>query len=148
MPLSDIPWWANAAAGLISGGALAKLIDAVRARGESQSNERLTLQQSESKFRAMLIEENRSQRERLDRLEERVMELVENERKCDERNRDLEAEIITLRDLNDELRRDINALTTALDDQSRRIISDRESLRSLREGVAHSLEAQKARHGS
>lgn len=156
MPLDGIPWWANALGGLIGGSAITEGIRALKARGQAHSTERLTLQQGEAEFRSTLLAENRAQRERLDSLEERVMDLVENERKCDERNRDLESEIIVLRDKNDELRRDLDAITSALDAQSKRIISDssaerranRDSLRSLREGVAQSIEAQKARHGS
>lgn len=156
MPLDGIPWWANALGGLIGGSAITEGIRAMKARGQAMSTERLTLQQGEAEFRSALLAENREQRERLDRLENRVMELVENERKCDERNSELEAEVGALRERNDELRRDLDAISSALDEQSRRIISEssserranRESLRSLREGVAHNIDVQKARHGS
>ena len=156
MPLDGIPWWANALGGLISGGVIAKLIDATRERGKTLSGERISLREFEERLRASVLHENADLRSRLLSLEGRLMDLVENERKCDERNRDLEAELVVLRDKNDELRRDLDAISSALDAQSKRIISDssaerranRDSLRSLREGVAQNIEAQRARHGS
>lgn len=156
MPLLDLPGWVQTLGVAASGGLATELVRALRSRGEHKSKERLSLQDGEERFRVTLLAENTTLWERLDRLEDRVMELVENERKCDERNRDLETEITVLREKNDELRRDLDAITTALDAQSKRIISDssaerrvnRESLRTLRDGIGQAIDAQKARHGS
>ena len=49
MPLDGIPWWANALGGLISGGVIAKLIDATRERGKTLSGERISLREFEER---------------------------------------------------------------------------------------------------
>lgn len=155
MPIPEISW-GSIVAGLLSGGVLAKLIEAARERGKAIHGERMSLREFEERLRASVLHENADLHSRLMNLEGRVMELIENERKCDERNNELESEVGALRERNDELRRDLDAITSALDEQSKRIISDstaerranKESLRTLREGVAHTLSEQKARHGS
>lgn len=156
MPIDQIPWWANAVGGALGGGVLIKMIEAFRDRGKTLSHERLSLREFEERLRSSVLHENEGLRSRLEHLEERMGELLEAERKCDERNRELKAEVGALREKNDELRRDLDAITSALDEQSRRIISEssserrahRDSLRTLRDSVAHTLDAQKARHGS
>lgn len=124
MPIPELPTWITTVGAIAGGGLLTELVRAMRARGQALSTERLTLQQSEADFRATLIAENRDQRRRLDDLEARVMELVENERKCDERNRELESEIVELRERNEELQKDIDALAAKVSRRAKDIVAD------------------------
>lgn len=128
MPIDQIPWWANAVGGALGGGVLIKMIEAFRDRGKTLSHERLSLREFEERLRSSVLHENEGLHSRLEHLEERMGELLEAERKCDERNRELEDRVETLARENAALKEDLEALSKLVTEEARK--STVESLRA------------------
>lgn len=91
-----MPSWLSDVAFVAIGGLAKSLVDAVRSRGERKSREKLSLQQGEAEFRAMLLKQNEKQQEEIDKLKNTVERMEKAMDDCENRNRKLEERIAEL----------------------------------------------------
>lgn len=123
-PFSELPGVVSVVLAAVSGGLATEFVRAIRARGQAFSTERLSLQAHERDFRKDMLRENRLLRARLQSLEQRVQDLQAGEDDCKAKNDSLEEEIQVLRERNEKLQTDLDALSARISERAKGLIQE------------------------